>query len=279
MENQQNTQENEVDLRDYVNVIIKRKKLILKVFLVSVFITAIVSLLMPKIYEITSTIQLGSVNELLIKNEDAKAVILNQNSLLSVINQLDLKIEVEKLKKDISIEDIKDTNLLKINIVYSDIDKAFKINEATISPLIAQGQIIYQDRLAIVNERLKELDEEIMNTERDIARTQTLISSLHNATNISQPDVSLRIILLQNTLPNYESNLTALRNQRNAIKFVLSNAKDFKIFDQPIKPKHPIGPKKKQNILIAGVLSLMLGVLLSFFLEFWESNKIGKAKI
>ena len=279
MENQQYIQEDEVDLKDYVNVIIKRKKLILGVFLVSVFITAIVSLLMPKIYEITSTIQLGSINEALIKNEDAKAIILNQNSLLSVISQLDLKIEIEKFRKHISIDDIKGTNLLKINIVYPGIDKAFKINEAIINPLIAQGQIIYQERLAIVNERLKELDEEIMTTERDIARTQVLISSLHSATNISQPDVSLRIILLQNTLPNYESNLTALRNQRNGVKFMLSNSKDFKIFDQPIKPKLPIAPKKKQNIFIAGVLGLMLGVLLSFFVEFWESNKIGEVKI
>lgn len=278
MENQQNIQEDEVGLREYINIIIKRKKLLLGIFLASVFITAIVSLLMPRIYEITSTIQLGNVNELLIKNEDAKAVMLNQNSLLSVINQLNLKIEIEKLRKNISIDDIKGTNLLKINIVYPDIDKAIKLSEAIINPFITQGQIIYQERLAIINERLKELESEIKNAEGDIARTQTIISSLHSSINVSQSDVSLRIILLQNTLPNYESILSGLRNQRNGLKLMLSAAKDFKIVDQPIKPKYPVEPKKKQNVLIAGIMSLMVGILLAFFMEFWQKNKVGETK-
>jgi len=268
--------EDEIDLREYVNVIIKRKKLILSIFLAAVVIAAIVSLMMPKIYEITSTIQLGNVNEVLIKNEDAKAIMLNQNSLSSIINDLNLKIKIESLQKDIKIGDVSGTNLLKIKITYPGIDTVLKINNAIVNPFIAQGQNIYQERLAIVNERLNELDGEIKNAEGDISRTQALISGLPNANNISQSDVSLRIILLQNTLPNYESNLTALRNQRNGLKFTLADAKDFKIFDAPIKPKYPIGPKKKQNVLIAGMLSLMFGVFLAFVLEFLQKGKEGR---
>jgi len=273
MENQQYIQEDEIDLRQYINVIIKRKKLILAIFLVSVVIASIVSLRMPKIYEITSTIQLGSVIELLIKNEDAKAIILNQNSLLTIIKDLNLKMLPDGLQKDIKISDMIGTSLLKIKITYPSVDMALKISDAIVNPLIAQGQIIYQERLAIVKERLKELDEEIKNSELDIARTQTLISGLPNFSNISQSDISLRIILLQNTLPNYESNLTGLRNQRNGLKLVLANAKDFKIFDAPIRPKYPVGLKKKQNVLIAGMFGLMFGVFLAFVLEFWQKSK------
>ena len=277
-EQTQEIYEDEIDLREYINVIIKRKKLILAIFLVSVVTAAIVSLMMPKIYEITTTVQLGNVNELLIKNEDAKAIMLNQNLLLSVINELSLKMGVESLQKAIKISDLAGTNLLKIKITYPGIDTALKINNRIINPFIAQGQIIYQERLAIVNERLKELDAEIKNAEEDISRTQTLISGLPNASNISQSDVSLRIILLQNTLPNYESNLTALRNQRNGLKFSLANAKDFKIFDAPIQPKYPVGPNKKQNVITAGIMSLMFGIFLTFFLEFWQKGKKGEAK-
>ncbi len=276
MENQQYIQEDEIDIREYINVIIKRKKLILAIFLVVVVITAVVSLRQPKIYEITSTVQLGSVNELLIKNEDAKAIILNQNSLLAIINDLNLKVEVESLQKNIKISDISGTNLLKIKITYPGIDMAFKIIDAIVNPLIAQGKSAYQEKLTITNERLKELDEEIKNSEGDIARTQILISGLPNASDVSQSDVSLRIILLQNTLPAYESNLSALRNQRNGLKFVLIAAKDFKVFDAPIKPKYPVGPKKRQNVLIAGMLSLMFGIFLAFVLEFWQKSKRGE---
>jgi capsular polysaccharide biosynthesis protein len=229
--------------------------------------------MMPKIYEVTSTVQLGSVNEPLIKSEEAKAIMLNQNLLLSIINELSLKIGVEGLQKAIKISDVTGTNLLRIKVTYPRIDTAIKINDAIVNPLIAQGQVLYQERLAIINERLKELDLEIKNAESDIGRTQTLISGLPEATNIFQSDVSLRIILLQNTLPNYESNLTALRSQRNVLKLLLANAKSFKVFDVPVKPKYPIGPKKKQNVLIAGMFSLMFGVFLAFVLEFWQKSR------
>lgn len=273
MENKLDIQEYEINIREYINVIIKRKKLILAIFLLSVVTAAIVSLRMPKVYEITSIVQLGSINELLIRNEDAKAIMLNQNSLLSLIKKLGLKTGVDSLEKSIKIDGIKDTNLLKIKIMYSDIDIAIRINEAIVNPFITQGQSIYQERIALINERLNEIDKEIKNAEGDMGRIQAFISSLPNANNISQLDASLRIILLQNILPNYESNLSALRNQRNGLKLLLANAKDFKVFDAPIKPKSPIGPNKKQNVLIAGMFSLMLGIFLAFILEFWQKSK------
>lgn len=278
MENQPDIQEYEIDIGEHVNVIIKRKKLILSIFLAAMVIAVIVNLRMPKIYEITSTIQIGSVNEPLIKNEDVKAIILNQNSLSSIINDLKLKIAVESLKKAIKIIDLADTDLINIKVTYPEVDTALKINDAITNQFIAQGQIIYQERLAIINERLKELDAEIKNAEGDISRTQILISGLPNASSISQSDVSLRIILLQNTLPNYENNLNAIRDRRSELKFSLAKAKDFKIFDAPIKPKNPVGPNKKQNVIIAGILSLMLGVFLAFVLEFWQKSKEGEAK-
>jgi len=279
MEVQQNTQEDEIDIKEYINVIIKRKKLILAIFLASVVITAVVSLMMPKVYEITTTMQLGKVNEPIIKNEEVKEIILNQNLLQSIINELNLKMDVERLKKAIKISDLDNTNLLKIKITYPSIDTIFKISDAIVNPLITQGQKLYQERLSLVGERLRELDMEIKDAESDISRTQALILGIPNANNISQSDVSLRIILLQNTLPNYESNLTALRNQRNGLKFSLVNAKDFKIFDAPIKPKNPVGPKKKRNIIFAGMFSLIFGVFLAFFLESWQKGKMGGAKI
>ena len=273
MENQQYTQEDEIDLREYINVIIKRKKLILAVFLVSVVTAAIVSLRMPKIYEITSAIQLGSINELLIKNEDAKAIMLNQNYLLTIINNLNLKMSPDGLQKDIKISDISGTNLLKIKITYPNIDMALKINDAIVSPLIVQGQSLYQVRTSIINARLKELYGAIKNAEEDIVRTQNLIMGIPSSKDITQAEVSLRMIILQNTLPQYENNLTGLRNQRNDLQILLANSKDFKVFEAPIKPKNPVGSNKKQNILIVGIFSLMLGIFLSFVLEFWQKGK------
>jgi capsular polysaccharide biosynthesis protein len=272
MENEPEIQEYEIGIREYIKVMIKRKKIILAVFLVSVIAAVILNLRMPNVYEITATIELGSVKELLIKNEEAKAVMLNQNLLQSVIKELDLKMGVDSLKKAVKITDLAGTNLLTIKITYPDIDLALKINDAIINPFLTKGQIIYQERLAIVNERLKELDSEIKNVERDISRTQALISGLPNANNISHSDTSLRVILLQNSLPNYESILNALRNQKNELRLVFSNAKDFKISEKPTMPKNPVGPKRTLNVFIAGMFSLIFGVFLVFILEFFAET-------
>jgi capsular polysaccharide biosynthesis protein len=273
MENYKHTQEDEIDPREYINLIIKKKKFILRVFVATVVIAAVANLLTPKMYEITSTVQLANVNETLIKKEEAKEIMLNQNSLLSIINELKLKIGSEELQKNIKISDLAGTNLLKITIVYPDVDKAIAINEAIVNSLINQGKIIYQKHLAILNERLKELGAEIKNAEEDISRTQTLISGIPNSNNISQSDASLRIILLQNTLPNYESNLTALRNQKNGLEHILVDSKDSVVFDAPIKSKNLVGPNNKQKVIVVFMFSLMFSLLLAFFLEFLQKDK------
>ncbi|MBU0694262.1 MAG: hypothetical protein KKC11_06285 [Candidatus Omnitrophica bacterium] len=272
MENQQYLQEDEINLRDYINVIIKRKKLILAIFFMAVVFSTVVSFRMPKVYEITSTIELGNLDGILISKEEAKDIILNKNSLLSLIKRLNLDIEGDSLEKSIKTEKMDSPNLFKIAIKSSDVNTGFKIINAISANIITQGQSIYKERLLLKNERLEELNVEIKNAEDNIIRARNLISGISDSNNISQADISLRTILLQNTLPNYESNLIALRNQRNELKLSLVNAKDFKVFDAPIKPKNPIAPNKKRIVAIAGIISLMLGVFLAFFMEFWQKS-------
>jgi uncharacterized protein involved in exopolysaccharide biosynthesis len=99
-----------------------------------------------------------------------------------------------------------------------------------------------------------------------------------STSDIAQSGISLRIILLQNTLPNYENQLTALKNQRNNMKVLLAKADDFKVFDPPVASKYPIAPNIKLNILLAGILSLMLGIFLALFMEYWQQTKKKEVK-
>ena len=100
-----------------------------------------------------------------------------------------------------------------------------------------------------------------------------MISGLSNSSNLSQSEVSLKVILLQNTLPDYERNLIALKEQRNRLNLTFFGAKDFNIFDAPIKPKNPIRPNMELNVLIAGIISLVSGVFLAFLMESWQKSK------
>jgi LPS O-antigen subunit length determinant protein (WzzB/FepE family) len=279
MENQQYIQEDEINLRDFVNVVIKRKKLILSIFLVSIVAAVAASLLMPKVYEITSTVQLGSDNdEFIIKKEKAKEMILKKNFLLSIIKELNLKIGLNELRKNIKV-DFKEfenlagyTDLIKITITYPGLDMVSKIHDAIVNPLIAEGQSLYQKRLAITHEWLEQLDQDIKDAETSTDRIQTVIFSLSGPGKISQSKIALRTAL-RNTIIGYEESLIMFREQRNKLKLTLVGAKDFQIFDPPIKPKKPIRPNMELNVLIVGVISLVSGVFLAFFMESWQKSK------
>jgi uncharacterized protein involved in exopolysaccharide biosynthesis len=56
----------------------------------------------------------------------------------------------------------------------------------------------------------------------------------------------------------------------------IEEAKDditFQVIDQAIPPEKRIKPKRTQNVLLAGVVSLFLGIFLVFFLEYLAKQK------
>lgn len=54
----------------------------------------------------------------------------------------------------------------------------------------------------------------------------------------------------------------------------LCNARGFKIISPPAEEPNVVKPKIKQNIAIAGILGLMLGVFLAFLMEFWQKSNL-----
>lgn len=267
--------EDEIDLRDYIKVMLRRKKVILAVFFICVITATIISFLVPRVYESSSIIQIGKINELLMKKEEAREILLTQDFLKPIIKKLNLDIEADKLKKNINVENIKNTNFLKINVQYPCAKMAAKINAAIANSFISKGQAIYQRRVSLINDRLKEIEREIKSTEEAMRKVQNLIIKLSKS-NAPQEEKSLGIIILQTTLSNYERQLTLLRNKKNNIEVLLAKSKDFKIVEKAITSRYPIKPKKKLNVAIASVLGLMLGVFIAFFQEFWEKGKEEK---
>jgi len=285
MENQQYVQEDEISFKDYVNIVIKRKKLILVIFSVSIIAAVVASLFMPKVYEMTTIVRLGSVdiaqlgirNDMfLMKQEKAQEIILNKSFLLPIIEELKLKIEVKDLKKNIKVILIDETNLIKIKITYPGLDMLVKVNNAIIDSFITEGEKVRQKKVSVVNNWLKQYESEIAKVETDLDRTRSLISKLSDFNNNSQPkippaEIFSKTIQLQSILSGYEANLIKLREQRNNTEFMLDSFKPFDIFDAPVKPKKPIMPLEL-NVLIAGIISLLCGVFLASSMESWQKN-------
>ena len=83
---------------------------------------------------------------------------------------------------------------------------------------------------------------------------------------------------LQHTIEKLHINIEELRIQKDKVRAL-------RLLMEPEALLNPIKPKKGQNVAIAGVLGLMLGIFTTFFQEFWEktvlspSPLVGKARV
>ena len=110
------TVEEEIDLGKYINVIIKRKKIILTIFFLSVIATAIISFSLPKVYQVSMIIEppIISVKDGQIQNldsvENIKAMIEEGAFNTKIIKELNLKEKAIKFR----LSQPKDTRLIKV---------------------------------------------------------------------------------------------------------------------------------------------------------------------
>ncbi len=140
-----NIYEDEINLREYIQVIIKRRKLIIGMFLIAVIAAAIVSLLLPKVYEASASIMvmpskirtaLSPTRGFLDPETTEKGIYIEQKPTISIPTHksllksnailvmvmarlesaglLDEDLALEELSKKLEVEDTKETIILQL---------------------------------------------------------------------------------------------------------------------------------------------------------------------
>ena len=263
MENQ-NYQNDEINLMDYIKVIIKRKKIIAGIFIICVAVTAAISFQMPKVYQIDSTVRIGTIGGSLLSVEEITEKAKNRNLLKSIILEIDKNITVENLKKAVKIENIKGTNFLKVQMESAEPDIAIDILNKIESKLVSDVNIFYEKNIALAKERIQEVHVRKGNVSKQIEMLNQKI-----ADNKIGPDYPL----IQNTLTNYETICSGLSAAEYSLKKNLLSAKNFKVIESPAKSINPIKPNKRKMVIMSAILGLILGVFIVFLMEFWQKSK------
>ena len=270
-------EEKEIDLRDYIEVILKRKWLIITIFLVAVITTAIVSPFMPKTYQTSGVIQIARVEKPIYSKEEAQGIILSQEVLGPVLDEFPEAFEerplLSEFRKGVKIEDIKDTPYLKIQLQGEDPRTIQKMANSIVTHFFAYSRPRYKEELSLLKERLGITEKKIATAKSDIKDIESRVDYLSGKSSEISPETMSKIILLGNTLAGLKSNLNDYLDEEAGLKQRLITVKEFKVIDPPEVPERAIKPKKKQMVAISGVLSLMMGIFLAFFLEYWSSSK------
>lgn len=332
MAEQKHVLEEDIELREYIDVIIKRKNLILAVFFVSVIASVVINLTLPRIYEVSMIIEPSSFTV----NKSGSPVFIDPP------NNLKLKIEagafdlnvVNALKINpqdaggVKVSQPKDSTFLKLSMIRPESKKAegLKVLDQYLIELTSfyknitdskkremderisiinntinskEGSVnLNEKNLEIMDVREKELMDELKdiknNTEQLLAKRSLLAENNKDGgalpsllySNTIQQNISyfnqLNNQLASNKIKKEEivNNITVLKNEIGSLKIEIEKLKilkasiqDINIIQKPRVSLQPVGPKRKQNVMLTGILSLMGGAFLAFFIELLEKSR------
>jgi len=272
MDNTQYTEE-EFSIKQYVNVIRKRKKMIVSVFVLSILIAVVFNALTPSIYKTTAIIQNGYVTEEVMKTREIEETIKSYGFLTPVMKKLNLEERRQILKNFIDVSNIKDTNYSKVVVTYPDADISLRLCRELVNLYIDLGNSVYQKKIELIRQQADTLKKQIELIEDGITNIKELIHNLGTAQKLNDSEKSIRLLLLQSLISNYESNLQPLLDKYGKLQSVLSTAQEFKVIDLPMVPGLPLQSNKALNLAIGALLGLFAGVLWAFVAEFLKNTK------
>jgi len=335
MEEEKISTGDEINLMDYVKVILKRKKLILSWFLGLVIIAGIFSFLMPNVYKIDTSLEIGRTE---------KTIEITQGQLVESPVQLVNKIEGDvygvriRNELDISglewpkikVENPNETELVRIIIESKEPEKAKDILEKINNLILEDHQKIIDSKKELLEKNIGTAEEKIGLTENNIininSKTSTLnedIFRIENKIDYSEEEkISLegkvgaieKVLVYEQTpgtqfalfdakeklaakkqeienlflqinslkkdkesfkinVNSYELSIANLNTDIDSLRAFLEDIQPTKVIKSPIVSETPVSPKKKLNIVIAGMLGLFIGVFWAFGKEWWEQNK------
>jgi hypothetical protein len=258
MEQQNREYDDEINLYDYWKIIVKRKILIIRLFIIIVVSTAIGSFLMPNIYR-------GQAVLTIIKSE-----VITAKEITDLIGNIDREKRQSIVPKsypdvkNIKFNAIKDSrqdskNKIVVTIDARKIDDIPKALSEVVDYLNNIDVIKYtvsRDK-AILLRQSAELSD-LIKSSPDLLATYNKLFSAGKLTTVgfNPVEVNKKIIDIKLELLGVEQQISRLNNG------------GIEIAAQPYVSNRPVSPKILRNVVAAGIFSLLLGMFLAIFIEY-----------
>jgi len=186
---------------------------------------------------------LSAANKVKISEERGKSIL---NELKTVKERIN---EIEKQQKNAFAEKKDGAEALGLLLYSNEIQNNLRyyntLDEKLSSEKITQENLDLQIKSG--KEEIRKLDTQIENVKTEIDK-------------------------IKNTTENIKNEISLLNERKGRIDYA-------QLIKEPTSSLYPVSPRKKLNILIAGVLSLMIFTILAFFLEYIRKNKAKEDKV
>jgi len=265
-------EEKEVDLRDYINMVKKRWKIILIIFLAFTITSGVVSFLLPRTYESTAMVGIGRTRDRLLEEPSTVIEIFKTRPILEkVAEELNISPTQRKLRELASKVKMKEkSGLLEIRGKGETPEEALKLVNGVTTVLLKRHEQIFARAKMILEEYLVSAKNRLFQIEKEIEMFQKKIDKL-GATDSDAKAMLSRGYMdsLEKSRARYEELQVELREKKMEESY---GTVSTELVIPPRIPESPIAPKKKQNVLIAGILGLFIGLICAAVVEYFEKS-------
>ena len=231
--------EEEINLMDYIKIIIKRKKLILGISLIAILLASLFSFLSAKTYKIDTVIEIGQVAG---KQIEVADLIIGkiESDVYGVVARERLSLS-EKDYLEIRAERLKETRLIRVSIESANTQEASDILNEINNLILEKHQMKYDERFSLAKKYITGIEDELK--------------------------------YLKNYKAYADLGIAQLNEQLFDKRERLDNSRMTAVVKKPTVADEPIKPKPLINIALAGFLGFFLSLFIIFFKEWWENNK------
>ena len=263
-------EEKEVDLRDYLNMVKKRWKIIVGIFLAATVTSGVVSFLLPRTYESTAMVRIGRMRDNLLEKPPTVIEIFKTEAILEkVAEELDSPFGKEKPQKLASKINMKEkSGLLKIRGRAETPEEALKLVNGVTAVLLKRHEQIFERARMILQEYLASGKKRLVEIKKEIEMLRKKIEELETTDSEAEAMVARGYMeSLERSRDRYEQLQVELREKKMEESY---GTVSTELVIPPTTSEKPIGPKKKQNVLIAGILGLFIGFISAAVIEYFE---------
>ena len=279
-------EQGEMSVRDLWRVLINQKKWVIGIPILCVLLAAVgVSMAKPK-WEATAVIQIGQVgqsgvgqgSQLIEPPIRAIERIKMKTFEDDVLTALKIPVEAGDpiaalFRSTLSPKALGTTDLIQVKVRASSRDQAQTWANAVVDRLRDVHEKLTQptvDRLrkqqADLKMQMQLIEEERSNLLQTVSKTSERSGDGRFSTNL----------LLSNLLLQRNAELRDFEMRRLAIDEQLTSIRAFptSLVDRIYVPENPASPKKLLVVMLAAVLGLILGIIVAFMRNYWQSDKV-----
>ena len=280
-------EQDEISVRDLWRVLTNQKKWVIGIPILCVLLAAVgVSMAKPK-WEATAVIQIGQVGQSgvgqgsqLIEPPLRAIERMKMKSFEDgVLTALKIPVEsddpvVKRFRSTLSLKALGATDLIQVKVRAGSRDQAQTWANAVVDRLREVHERLAQPTIDRLRKQQSELKKQMQIIEEERTNLLKIVSKSSETSGDSRFSANL---LLSNLLLQKNAELRDFEMRRLAADEQLTSIRTYptSLIDRIYVPEKPASPKKLLIVMLSAVLGLILGIIVAFMRNYWQSAKVS----